>query len=63
MANYAENIIVDKKDQLEKIEGMCLSNETILAVFDLKGHGTGFLGIMLAGTQNRPGLGRSKPAT
>ena len=38
-------MIVDKKDQLEKIEGMCLPEETILAVFDLKGQGTGFLGI------------------
>jgi len=45
MAKYAEDIIVDKKDQLEKIEGICLSDETIRAVFDLKGAGTGFLGI------------------
>jgi hypothetical protein len=45
MAIYAEDMIVDKKDQLEKIEGMCLPDETILAVFDLKGGGTGFLGI------------------
>ena len=45
MAVYAEDMIVDKKDQLEKIEGICLPDETILAVFDLKGRGTGFLGI------------------
>ena len=45
MAKYAEDIIVDKKDQLEKIEGICLPFETIRAVFDMKGIGTGFLGI------------------
>jgi len=37
MAVYAEDIIVDKKDQLEKIEGLCLEDEIIRAVFDLKG--------------------------
>ena len=45
MAQLATDIMVDKKDQLEKIEGVCLPNETIRAVFDLKGRGTGFLGI------------------
>jgi len=45
MAVYAEDIIVDKKDQLEKIEGICLDDEVIRAVFDLKGRGTGFIGI------------------
>ena len=45
MAQHAEDIIVDKKDQLEKIEGVCLPNEIIRAVFDLKGAGTGFLGL------------------
>ena len=45
MAQYAEGMIVDKKEQLEKIESICLPDETILAVFDLKGGGTGFLGI------------------
>jgi len=45
MAKHAEDMIVDKSDQLEKIESVCLDNETILAVFDLKGRGTGFLGI------------------
>lgn len=29
MAKYAEDITVDKKDQLEKIEGICLPDETI----------------------------------
>ena len=45
MAKYAEDIMVDKKEQLEKIEGVCLPDELIRAVFDLKGRGTGFLGI------------------
>ena len=45
MAKYAEDIMVDKKDQLEKIEDICLTDETIRAVFDLRGAGTGFLGI------------------
>jgi len=45
MAKYAEDIVVDKKEQLQKIEGVCLPHETIRAVFDLKGAGTGFLGI------------------
>lgn len=45
MAIYAEDIIVDKKDQLEKIEGICIEDEIIRAVFDLKGRGTGFIGI------------------
>lgn len=45
MGQYAEDIIVDKKEQLEKIEGVCLPGETIRAVFDLKGRGTGFLGL------------------
>ena len=31
MAIYAEDIIVDKKDQLEKIEGLCLEDEIIRA--------------------------------
>lgn len=45
MTEYAEDIIVDKKDQLEKIESVCLPDEIIRAVFDLKGRGTGFIGI------------------
>jgi len=45
MAKYAEDMIVDKKDQMEKIEDYCLPNETIRAVFDMKGGGTGFIGI------------------
>ena len=45
MAMHAEDIVVDKKEQLEKIEAYCLPNETIRAVFDMKGGGTGFIGI------------------
>ena len=45
MARYADDMMVDKKEQLEKIENICLPGETIRAVFDMKGVGTGFLGI------------------
>jgi len=45
MTEYAEDIIVDKKDQLEKIESVCLPDEIIRAVFNLKGRGSGFIGI------------------
>ena len=37
--------LVLKKDQLEKIEDYCLPHETLRAVFDMKGGGTGFIGI------------------
>ena len=45
MPEYAGDMHVDKKDQLEKIEAVCLPDELIRAVFDLKGRGTGFIGI------------------
>jgi len=45
MPQYAQGISVDKKEQLEKIESVCLPDEVIEAVFDTKGAGTGFLGI------------------
>lgn len=45
MAKYADDMVTDRKGQLEKIEGVCLPDEIIRAVFDLKGRGTGFLGI------------------
>ena len=35
----------DKKDQLEKIQSGLLPGEVIEAVFDMKGGGTGFVGI------------------
>jgi hypothetical protein len=45
MPEYAGDMYVDKKDQLEKVEAVCLPDELIRAVFDLKGRGTGFLGV------------------
>ena len=45
MAKYDDSMMVDKKEQLEKIESVCLPDEIIRAVYDLKGVGTGFLGI------------------
>ena len=45
MAVLADDLVFDRKDQLEKIEGFCLPDEVIRAVFDLKGAATGFLGI------------------
>ena len=38
-------VIFDKQDQLQKIEAGLLPDETIEAVFDMKGGGTGFIGI------------------
>ena len=40
-----DDVTFDKKDQLERIEASLLSGEEIKAVFDLKGGGTGFIGI------------------
>jgi hypothetical protein len=45
MAIHSDDMLFDKKDQLEKIEGFCQENEVIRAVFDLKGAGSGFIGI------------------
>jgi len=45
VVRYAADMVVDKKEQLEKIESVCLPDETIRAVFDVKGAATGFLGI------------------
>lgn len=39
------DVIYDRKEQLEKIESALIEGETIEAVFDMKGGGTGFLGI------------------
>ncbi len=36
---------VDKQEQYEQIAPMILSNETLHAVYDCKGAGTGFVGI------------------
>ena len=45
MAIHADDMLVDKKEQLEKIEDYCLPQELVRAVFDCKGVGTGFVGI------------------
>ena len=39
------DVIYDKKDQLQKIEAHLVAGETLYAVFDMKGGGTGFVGI------------------
>lgn len=45
MAIHADDIVVDRRDQLEKIEGFCQEDEVIRAVFDLKVAASGFIGI------------------
>ena len=40
-----EKIIFDKKEQLEKIRTALIDGELVEAVFDLKGAGSGFLGV------------------
>ena len=45
MAIHAVDMLVDKKDQVEKIEDFCQEDEVIRAVIDLKGMGSGFVGI------------------
>ncbi len=40
-----QETIYDKKDQLEKIQDWVMPGETLYAVYDLKGGGTGFIGI------------------
>ena len=40
-----QNVYFDKKEQLEKVEAALLPGELTEAVFDMKGGGTGFLGI------------------
>jgi hypothetical protein len=37
--------VFDKKEQLEKIVSVLMPNEVVYAVLDLKGEGTGFIGI------------------
>ena len=43
--NEPTTITHDKKDQLQKIQAMLLPNEVLRAVYDMKGGGTGFVGI------------------
>ncbi len=38
-------VVFDKRDQLDKIQAAVLPDETVEAVFDMKGGGTGFIGI------------------
>jgi len=45
MAIHAEDLVFDRKEQLEKIEALCQPDEVIRAVFDCKGSATGFVGI------------------
>ncbi len=45
MAIHADDMLVDKQDQVEKIEDFCQEDEVIRAVIDLKGMGSGFVGI------------------
>lgn len=35
----------DKKDQMERIQTLVIEGETLLAVYDMKGGGTGYMGI------------------
>jgi len=42
---FEKSALFDKRDQLEKLEGTLLPNEEVLACLDMKGGGTGFLGI------------------
>lgn len=37
--------LYDRREQLQKIEAALIPGERVLAVFDMKGGGTGFLGI------------------
>lgn len=37
--------IYDKKDQWDRIAALVIPGETLLAVFDMKGGGTGYIGI------------------
>lgn len=41
----AQTVYYDKKEQLQKVEAAIVPNETLYAVYDLKGGGTGFVGI------------------
>jgi len=40
-----QEVIFDKKEQLEKIQAWLILGETLYAVYDCKGAGTGFIGI------------------
>ena len=40
-----QEVLFDKPEQLEKIQEGLLPDETVYAIFDMKGGGTGFIGI------------------
>lgn len=46
MARRAADLIYDKSEQLERIEAFCLPQETIRAVFNLKGGDADFIAIL-----------------
>jgi hypothetical protein len=41
----SQQVDFDKKDQMERIQNGLIPNETLYAVYDMKGGGTGFVGI------------------
>ena len=41
----AQEVIFDKQDQLDKIWDWVIPGETLYAIYDCKGAGTGFVGI------------------
>ena len=45
MAIHAADMVFDRMEQLQKLEGFCQPDEVIRAVFDLKGAARGFIGI------------------
>lgn len=45
MTTQQHEVYFDKKEQLQKIESGLLQGEQVYAVFDMKGGGTGFLGV------------------
>ena len=42
---FEQSALFDKRDQLEKLEGVLLAGEQVLACLDMKGGGTGFVGV------------------
>lgn len=42
---FEESALFDKREQLQKLEGVLLEGEQVLACLDMKGGGTGFLGL------------------
>ncbi len=46
MAQHASDIIIENQEHMDNIEQYCLPDETIRAVFDLKGMHAGYLAIL-----------------